>query len=77
MFILFFASSALVPVATMPGWLQPFAENQPASVTIQLGADSLRRRTGVPQSVASLPVVHRDLRVFLVLSLNLYRRATV
>jgi ABC transporter DrrB family efflux protein len=34
MFILFFASSALVPVATMPGWLQPFARNQPASVTI-------------------------------------------
>src|ERR1035441_5912385 len=27
MFILFFASSALVPVSTMPGWLQPFAKN--------------------------------------------------
>jgi oleandomycin transport system permease protein len=24
-----FASSAFVPVATMPGWLQPFAEHQP------------------------------------------------
>src|SRR6202050_5267759 len=34
MFILFFASSALVPVSTMPGWLQPFAQNQPATVTI-------------------------------------------
>ena len=76
MFILFFASSALVPVATMPGWLQPFAENQPASVTIN--------------SVRALfeggPVYH-DLWqailwcigifvVFLVISLNLYRKAT-
>ncbi|MGQ0678433.1 MAG: ABC transporter permease [Actinomycetota bacterium] len=30
---LVFASSAFVPVATMPGWLQGFAENQPVSVT--------------------------------------------
>src|SRR5207249_8445093 len=29
-----FASSAIVPVETMPGWLQVFARNQPASVTI-------------------------------------------
>ncbi len=29
---LVFASSAFVPVATMPGWLQPFAEYQPVSV---------------------------------------------
>ena len=30
---LVFASSAFVPVATMPGWLQPFALHQPVSVT--------------------------------------------
>jgi ABC transporter DrrB family efflux protein len=30
---LVFASSAFVPVSTMPGWLQPFAEHQPVSVT--------------------------------------------
>ena len=29
-----FASSAFVPVASMPGWLQPFAEHQPVSVTV-------------------------------------------
>lgn len=29
-----FASSAYVPVGTMPGWLQAFAEHQPVSVTI-------------------------------------------
>jgi ABC-2 type transport system permease protein/oleandomycin transport system permease protein len=29
-----FASNAIVPVATMPGWLQGFARNQPFSVTV-------------------------------------------
>ena len=33
-FILVFASSAIVPVATMPSWLQPFARHQPVSITI-------------------------------------------
>lgn len=31
---LVFASSAFVPVATMPGWLQVFARHQPMSVTV-------------------------------------------
>jgi ABC-2 type transport system permease protein len=30
---LVFASSAFVPVGSMPGWLQPFAAHQPVSVT--------------------------------------------
>jgi len=30
---LVFASSLFVPVESMPGWLQPWAENQPVSVT--------------------------------------------
>jgi ABC-2 type transport system permease protein/oleandomycin transport system permease protein len=29
---LIFASAAFVPIASMPGWLQAFAENQPVSV---------------------------------------------
>jgi ABC-2 type transport system permease protein/oleandomycin transport system permease protein len=33
-FVLMFASSAIVPVETMPGWLQPFARDQPFSVTL-------------------------------------------
>jgi ABC-2 type transport system permease protein/oleandomycin transport system permease protein len=33
LFPLVFASSAFVPVATMPGWLQGFARVQPVSVT--------------------------------------------
>jgi ABC transporter DrrB family efflux protein len=75
MFILFFASSALVPVSTMPGWLQPFARNQPVSVTI----DSVRTL------FEGGPVYHQLWQavlwcigifvVFLAISLNLYRRA--
>jgi ABC-2 type transport system permease protein/oleandomycin transport system permease protein len=33
-FVLMFASNAIVPVETMPGWLQPFARNQPLSITV-------------------------------------------
>jgi len=32
--VLVFASAAFVPVATMPGWLQGFARNQPVSQVI-------------------------------------------
>ena len=31
---LVFASSAFVPVSSMPGWLQAFAKNQPVSIAI-------------------------------------------
>jgi ABC transporter DrrB family efflux protein len=34
LFLLVFASSAFVPVQTMPGWLQAFANVQPVSVTV-------------------------------------------
>ena len=35
-FPLVFASSAFVPVATMPGWLQAFANNQPISFAVEV-----------------------------------------
>ena len=75
MFILFFASSALVPVATMPGWLQPFARNQPATVVI----DSVRALfEGGPLSHDLWQAVawcFGILVVFFLVSLNLYRKA--
>jgi ABC-2 type transport system permease protein len=44
-FPLTFASSAFVPASTMPSWLQPFAENQPVTQTV----DSIRALTvGIP-----------------------------
>jgi ABC transporter DrrB family efflux protein len=36
---LVFASAAFVPVSTMPGWLQPFANNQPLSVVTKAVRD--------------------------------------
>jgi ABC-2 type transport system permease protein/oleandomycin transport system permease protein len=38
---LVFASSAFVPVSSMPGWLQAFANHQPVSVTV----DAMRALT--------------------------------
>ena len=74
-FPLVFASSAFVPVATMPEWLQGFAENQPVSVIVNtvralvlgLPADDLIWRSFV--WIAAL------LLVFVPLSVRLYRRA--
>ncbi|HTU39513.1 MAG TPA: ABC transporter permease [Acidimicrobiales bacterium] len=76
MFILFFASSAVVPVATMPGWLQAFARNQPASVVINAVRALFE---GGPLSSNLWQAVAWCLGIlvfFFVISLNLYRRAT-
>ena len=57
MFVLFFASSAVVPVQSMPGWLQPFARNQPATVVINSGAGTVRGRSAVSRALAGGGVV--------------------
>ena len=49
LFPLTFASSAFVPVDSMPGWLQAFAEHQPVTVTV----DAIRAWTlGTPVGTA-------------------------
>jgi ABC transporter DrrB family efflux protein len=72
---LVFASSAFVPVATMPGWLQPFAEHQPVSVT----ASAARALTlGTPATsdvLQSLAWVAGILLVFVPLAVWRYRRS--
>lgn len=40
-----FTSSAFVPIATMPHWLQAFARNQPATLVIGSIRDLLERKT--------------------------------
>jgi ABC transporter DrrB family efflux protein len=45
-----FVSSAYVPVATMPGWMQPFAEHQPITVMV----DAVRCLTQGPRAEALL-----------------------
>ncbi|MFI4977268.1 MAG: ATP-binding cassette domain-containing protein [Solirubrobacterales bacterium] len=75
-FVLVFASSAIVPVATMPGWLQPFARHQPVSVTINavralLGGEPTHH--WVWQSLAWSAGI---LLVFFMLAVRLYRNVT-
>lgn len=75
LFPLTFLSSAFVPIATMPGWLQAFARNQPVTTII----DTMRSlalggpvATGVWQSCAWLVVI---VAVFVPLAVRAYRRA--
>ena len=66
--ILFFTSSALVPVATMPGWLQAFAKANPITVitgalrALCLGGPTTRRPSRpLPGSLHSWPSPSRPL----------------
>jgi ABC-type multidrug transport system permease subunit len=45
-----FISSAFVPVSSMPGWLQPFAEHQPVTPMV----NAVRGLAGGPQAQALL-----------------------
>jgi ABC-2 type transport system permease protein len=47
---LVFVSSAYVPVSSMPGWLQPFAEHQPLTPMV----NAVRGLAGGPQALALL-----------------------
>lgn len=75
LFPLTFLSSAFVPIATMPGWLQAFARNQPVTTII----DTMRSlalggpvATHLWQSCAWLAAV---VLVFGPLAVRAYRRA--
>lgn len=74
MMILVFASSAFVPTASMPDWLQLWAENQPVSVTV----DAVRALVlGGPwgqHALVSLAWGAGILAVFMPLAVRRYRR---
>jgi len=75
-FPLTFASSAFVPVDTMPSWLQGFAENQPLSVVI----DMLRNIfTGQPwhnDALWSIAWSLLLLALFFPIAISLYKKRT-
>jgi ABC-2 type transport system permease protein/oleandomycin transport system permease protein len=75
-FVLMFASNAIVPVATMPGWLQGFARNQPLSVTVSAVRALLEGGSTEPWVWQSLVWSAGILIVFFAISLQLYRRST-
>lgn len=75
MFILFFASSAIVPVATMPGWLQPFARNQPATEVINALRALFEGGAVASDLWRALVWCAGILTLFFAVALALYRRA--
>jgi ABC-2 type transport system permease protein/oleandomycin transport system permease protein len=76
LFPLTFVSSAFVPISTMPGWLQAFANNQPVTYVI----DAMRAlaighqpvQADMLRSIAWLAVIFI---VFIPLSVRAYKRA--
>jgi ABC transporter DrrB family efflux protein len=72
---LVFASSAFVPVSSMPSWLQVFARNQPVSLTVTAVRDLV---LGTPASSDVLKAIVWMAGIVLVgapLAVRLYRRA--
>jgi ABC-2 type transport system permease protein/oleandomycin transport system permease protein len=76
MAVLVFASSAFVPVKSMPGWLQVFADHQPVSVTV----DAIRALVlGGPtagKALAALAWAVGIVAVFAPLAVARYRRTS-
>jgi len=75
-FLLMFASSAIVPVSTMPGWLQPFARDQPFSVTASAVRALLQGGATHQWIWQSLAWSAGILIVFAVTAVRLYRNIT-
>ena len=75
-FVLVFASSAIVPVATMPGWLQPFARHQPVSITINAVRALLQGEPTHHWVWQSLAWSAGILVVFFTIAVRLYRNVT-
>ncbi len=74
-FVLMFASNAIVPVATMPGWLQGFARNQPLSVTVAAARALLEGQPATHWVWQSLAWAAAIFLIFFVISLRLYRNS--
>jgi ABC-2 type transport system permease protein/oleandomycin transport system permease protein len=72
---LVFASSAFVPVSTMPGWLQPFAENQPLSIVVSASRDLVLGGPTATHVLQALAWCAAILAVAAPLAVRRYRRA--
>ena len=72
---LVFASSAFVPVTSMPGWLQAFARNQPVSVTVSAVRDLVLGTPATSDVLHSVAWLAGIILVFAPFAVRLYRRA--
>ncbi len=72
---LVFASSAFVPIVTMPSWLQGFAENQPVSVVVSAVRDLTLGGPASSDVLTALAWCVGIIAVAAPLAVRLYRRA--
>ncbi len=73
-FPLTFASSAFVPVATMPDWLQPIAKVNPITVTVNAGRALLGGTASLDTILPPLFWIAAIIAVFVPLAVRAYRR---
>ena len=72
---LVFASSAFVPVSSMPSWLQAFARHQPVSVTVSAVRDLVLGTPATSDLVQALAWMIGIIVVFAPLAVLRYRRS--
>jgi ABC-2 type transport system permease protein/oleandomycin transport system permease protein len=72
--VLVFASSAFVPVSSMPGWLQAWAEHQPVSVVIDAVRALVLGGPTASKVLAALAWIVGIVVVFAPLAVRRYRR---
>ena len=75
MAVLVFASSAFVPTASMPGWLQAWAEHQPVTATVDAMRALILGGPTASKVVASVVWSVGILVLFAPLAVRRYRRA--
>lgn len=74
-FLLLFASNAIVPASTLPGWLQGFARNQPLGVTTTAVRELFEGGAAASDAWISLAWSAGITVVFFLTSYTLYQRA--
>lgn len=75
-FPLTFASSAFVPVDTMPSWLQKFADNQPLTQVINMLRDIFTGQPWHTEAVLTLIWSLVLLAIFFPIAIHLYKKRT-
>jgi ABC-2 type transport system permease protein len=74
LFPLTFVSSAFVPVASMPGWLQAFADNNPITITVDAARVLVLGGPTATLVLQALAWIVGITAVFWVLAVRRYRR---
>ncbi len=76
LFPLTFASSAFVPVSSMPGWLQPFAANQPVTIVVDAARALMNGGPTATVTLEALAWCFGLLVIVAPLAVRRYRRIT-